>query len=69
MAFSESQLSALETAISQGALEVQYNDRRIRYYSLSDMIRLRDSMRAEMGLETPKTARARFINLPTGKNL
>lgn len=69
MAFSESQLTALESAIAQGALSVQYADRRITYHSLAEMIRLRDTMRSELGIATPVANRSRVINIATGKGL
>lgn len=69
MAFSKEQLDALEESIAQGALSVQYNERRVTYQSFPDMLRLRDSMRSELGIASPVTSRARFINLPTGKGL
>jgi hypothetical protein len=69
MAFTQTQLTALETAIAQGALSVQFGERRITYHSLDEMIRLRDTMRSELGVSRPATARARMINIPTGKGL
>lgn len=69
MAFTNNQLDLLETAIAQGALSVQFNDRRITYHSLAEMIRLRDTMRAELGIATPSTTRSRIINVLTGKGL
>lgn len=69
MAFTQTQLTALESAIAQGVLSVQFNDRRVTYHSLDEMIRLRDTMRSELGVAKPATARSRIINIPTGKGL
>jgi hypothetical protein len=69
MAYTQIQLDALETAIAQGALSVQFGERKITYNSYTEMIRLRDSMRSELGVSTPATSRARFINIATGKGL
>lgn len=69
MAYSESQITALETSISLGALSVQYNDRRVTYHSLDEMLRLLALMRSELGIATPANARGRFIHIPTGKGL
>ncbi len=69
MAFTESQLTALETAIAKGVLSVQYADRRITYQSLTEMIKLRDVMRAEIGVAMPAGAKSRVINIATGKGL
>ena len=69
MAFTSDQLTALETAIAQGALSVRFADRSITYNSYAEMIRLRDSMRSELGVSIPATNKNRFIVLPTGKGL
>jgi hypothetical protein len=69
MAFSQDQLNALESAIAQGALSVRFADRTVTYHSLGEMLKLRDTMRAELGVSTPTTARSRIINIPTGKGL
>lgn len=69
MAFTQNQLTALESSIAQGALSVQFGERRITYHSLDEMIRLRDTMRAELGVSKPAATRSRIINLPTGKGL
>lgn len=69
MAFTTDQLTNLETAIAQGALSVRYGDRSITYNSYAEMIRLRDSMRSELGVSTPASNKNRFITLPTGKGL
>lgn len=39
MAYTLSQLTALEDAISQGVLEVKYADKTVTYRSLDDMLR------------------------------
>ena len=44
MAWSESDITALETAIKQGTVRVKFADREITYRSLDEMIRLRDLM-------------------------
>ena len=69
MAFTQNQLTILEAAIAQGALSVQYADRRITYHSLTEMIRLRDTMRSELGVSTPITNRSRMVYVATGKGL
>jgi hypothetical protein len=44
------QLAALEEAIAEGVTTVQYSDRQVVYRSLTDMLRLRDVMRRDIGL-------------------
>ena len=49
MSFSEEQLTALEGAISQGTLTVEFNGKRVTYRSLDEMLRLRDIIRKSLG--------------------
>ena len=54
MAFTQSELDALESAIATGALIVRYSDgRQVQYRSLAEMQRLRQLMRAELGYSEP----------------
>lgn len=69
MAFSQEQLIALETAIAKGANTVQLGGRLIKYQSLDDMLKLRDTMRAELGLNSNTNSRGRILNLVGGKGL
>ena len=69
MAFSETQLTALETAIAQGVTSVHYGDRQVTYRSTNEMIRLRNTMRAELGLAVPDNTRSRILTVATGKGL
>ena len=48
MAFTQVQLDALETAIAAGTLEVSVGDKKVRYHSLDEMIRLREIMRNQL---------------------
>lgn len=49
MAWTQSDLDALESSIKRGTRVVQFSDRRVEYHSLSEMLKLRDVMRAELG--------------------
>jgi hypothetical protein len=69
MAFTNDQLSKIESAIAQGALTVKYADRLVTYHSVNEMMRLRDTMRAELGVSVAAGARMRRISLATGKGL
>lgn len=51
MAWTQAQLDNLEAAIAEGALVVQYEDRKVTYQSLGDMLKLRKMMRVALGLE------------------
>ena len=48
MAFTQVQLDALETAIAAGTLEVSVGDKKVRYHSLDEMIRLREIIRNQL---------------------
>jgi hypothetical protein len=63
MAFTQTQLDALETAIASGTLEVRYGDKTVRYQSTSDMIKARDLIRDQLSSSsaTPKS-RATFAS-------
>lgn len=61
MAYTQPQLDALETAIAEGALKVEYGDKKVEYRSLNEMIRIRDIMRSELGqLPKPRRTLASF---------
>ncbi len=56
MAFTPSQLNALQAAIAQGTTRVKYQDREVEYRSLSEMLQLLNIMKQELGLATGKIA-------------
>jgi hypothetical protein len=55
MAFTQTQLDALETAIASGSLIVHYGDKYIRYQTTTDMIKARDIMRDQLNAGNPTT--------------
>lgn len=65
MAWSQTDLTALESAISAGALRVEYSgaggSRTVTYHSLQEMLDLRRLMRTELGLE-PAGGRRFFLS-------
>ena len=69
MAYTETQLTALENAIAQGVTSVRLNGRVIEYRSLSEMQRIRDAMRADLGIPASSGAQSKIITLATGKGL
>lgn len=64
MAFSQTQLDALETAIATGVMSVDYGDRKVTYRSLGDMLKVRDMARQDLGLSTgaPKSVKTATRN-------
>ena len=59
MAYTITQLATIEEAIASGTLRVEIDGRVVVYQSLADLIKLRDLMKAELGVATPSTARGR----------
>lgn len=58
MAFTTAQLFALESALAQGVLTVEYPDRRkVTYRSQAEMLELRRKMRYDLGLITDRSGR------------
>lgn len=50
-------LAALDAALKKGVRRVQYQGESVEYHSMAEMLRLRDQMRAELGLTTAATTR------------
>ena len=50
MAFTLIQLEKLQEAIAIGALEVEYADKKVKYHSLNDMLRIMALMKQELGV-------------------
>ena len=50
--FSEAGLAAIEEAISGGYLEVEYDDKRVKYRSLAELLQVRDLIRSKLGSGT-----------------
>lgn len=48
-AFTQAQLDELEKSIAAGVLSVKYQDRTVTYQSLTEMIRIRDLIKKELG--------------------
>jgi hypothetical protein len=66
MAYTSEQVTALEEAIATGALEVQYTDKRVKYRSIDDMIKVLNLMKRELGLNDSSKCRKTAV---TGKGL
>jgi hypothetical protein len=57
MAFTQSQIDSLESAIAEGALTVRYSDKLITYRSLDEMERTLEMMRDQLGLNSNRVTR------------
>jgi hypothetical protein len=58
LAFTQSDLDAIEAAIKSGTFEVQFADRKVRYRTLDEMMRIRDLIKADV---TPSSAVRRVV--------
>lgn len=61
----QAELDALESAIAEGVLQVQFQDRNVRYRSLDEMYRIRDQLRKELGVSSATQTR-RFVSTSKG---
>jgi len=59
MAYTASNLETIEAAIASGTLRVEIDGRVVVYQSLDALTRLRDQIKAELGVATPASARGR----------
>lgn len=62
MAFTQQNLDNLERSIAEGTLEVDYGDKRVKYRSLIEMLRIRDLMRNELGITAPRVRKFAQFN-------
>lgn len=69
MAYTTTQLQTLEAAIATGTLRVEIDGRVMVYQSLEAMLKLRDVMKAELGVATPATARGRVWSPTVSRGL
>lgn len=50
MAWTQTDLDAIEASIKTGQLDVRFGDRRVLYRSLDEMLKIRDLIRGSLGL-------------------
>jgi hypothetical protein len=67
MAWTQDDLDVIERMIAQGVLEMEYGDKKLKYTSLNDMLRVRDLIRAELGL-TNSTSNRKYAQFNKGYN-
>lgn len=51
-AFTQAQLDALIDAIAKGVLEIKYQDRVIRYRTLTEMLTLKNEIEKDLGIKS-----------------
>lgn len=52
--FTQAGLDAIEEAIAGGHLEVEYDNKRVRYRSLDEMLQIRDLIRGRLSNTSPR---------------
>lgn len=67
MAYTIEQHNLLEEAISQGVLEVEYSDKKVKYRSLDDMLRTLTLMKNQLGLIKANSGR-KYAQFSSGFN-
>lgn len=60
MAYTPQQLEALDAAIAEGTLKVEYGDKKVEYRSLNEMLKIRNLIAAELGTAAPRRTYASF---------
>ena len=55
MAYSQEDIDNLKTTISRGEIEVQYKDRKVKYRSIDEMIKVLSVMESEVNPSTSTT--------------
>lgn len=68
MAWTSDDLVVLEKAIATGATSVEYADKKVQYRSLEEMLKVRDMIRDELGLngEDPSNAGRKYASFSKG---
>jgi len=56
MAWTATDLERIEAAIATGTLSVQYNDRRVQYQTMTELLKARDVIKAEVESATVSTS-------------
>ena len=63
MAFTQTQLDALEAAIASGTLEVRVGDKSVRYQTMVELIKARDLIRDQLSVSSSGSkSRATFAS-------
>ena len=68
MAWTQSDLDAIEAAIASGELDVQYSDKRVRYRSIAELLQAREVIRGVLAAAAAgSTIVPKQTRLVTGK--
>jgi hypothetical protein len=62
MAWTSSDLAAIEKAIASGELSVQFADRRVQYRSIDELLKARDIIKAALDPTVAASTRATYAS-------
>lgn len=60
MAYTTADLDALDSAIASSTLEVQYNDRRVKYRSMDELLQARQHVANQLAAASGRRGHHRF---------
>ena len=66
MAYTSDQYTQLTAAIAQGALTVKYADKEVTYRSLNEMLRIKQLMEQDLGINTNANGRRVYAQFSKG---
>jgi hypothetical protein len=66
MPFTQTELDTLNTAIAQGALTVEYGDKKVTYRSLTEMMQIKSLMERELAPASQVNNGRRFASFSKG---
>lgn len=61
MAYSQSDLDALDTAIASSTLEVQFGERRVRYRSMDELLQARQHVSQQIAKSSRRGGARRYV--------
>jgi hypothetical protein len=68
MAFTTSDLAAVDAAIASGELTVSHNGRTVTYRSMGDLLKAKETIQAEIAAAQPgRTARTGYFTFSTSR--
>lgn len=65
MAWTQTDLDAIETAIASGTLRVQFADRSVEYRSITELLKARDAIKNNLGAAA-STSRTSYVQHSRG---
>ncbi len=67
MAWTQTDLDAIETAIAKGERLVRFNDRTVEYRSVAELLTARDAIKSDLTQQSNSTRRPRMFRVRTSR--